>query len=285
MKRFFYCVFLLGILFFSCKSKGTVTLGSLKTPDALTVSEIYAGVLEKIGYKVIRSYDFYNVETLHTAILNGKVDIGTEWTGAALTKVLKAPRSGDQYGTYNALNARFKEIGLVLLEPIPADNHWTLAVLQENAFSIKTFSDVKNTASELVIAITNEFNNDDEGLSLLKEIYGVFNFKEIKIVSEEEQHQFLQSNIVDVISLRANDGHFADAKYKSLRDNFHAFVPQNLVPVVKNEFIASHADIRPALNAVSASLNDKIMISLNDKISVQKMPYTRAAKDYLKEQR
>jgi hypothetical protein len=58
---------------------------------------------------------------------------------------------------------------------------------------------------------------------------------------------------------------------------------QNFVPAAKNEFLAS--DVRPVLNAVSASLNDdKIMITLNNKTSVQKVPYTRGAKDYLKEQ-
>ncbi|MDR2343449.1 MAG: hypothetical protein LBD86_02820 [Spirochaetaceae bacterium] len=287
MKKLFYCILTLGILFFSCKSKGTVTLGSLNTDDVLTISEIYAEVLEKAGYKLVRSYDFGDIETLHAAILDGKIDIGPEWTGAALTKVLKAPRSGDQYGTYSALSVRYRELGLALLEPLPADNHWTLAVLQETADSkgMKTFNDVKRAAPGLVLAVPAEFHNDGEGLPLLEEIYGAFDFKEIKIVPEKEQHQLLRDKIAGVITLRANDGHFADVGYKALRDNFHAFVPQNLVPAAKAEFLESHADIRPVLNAVSASLNDRVVIGLNDRTLVQKTPYAKTAKDYLKEQR
>jgi hypothetical protein len=33
----------------------------------------------------------------------------------------------------------------------------------------------------------------------------------------------------------SNDGHLADPKHKLLRDNFHAFIPQTLVPVVKGD--------------------------------------------------
>ncbi|MDR3357154.1 MAG: hypothetical protein LBO04_08245 [Spirochaetaceae bacterium] len=287
MKKPFYYIFIAGVLLFSCGAKETLTLGSLNTPYALTVSEIYAGVLEKAGYKVIRSYGFDGIETLHAAILNGGVDIGTEWTGEALTKVLGAPRSGDQYGTYDALSARYVKLGLVLLEPLPADNHWTLAVLQENPNSagIKTFSDVKNRAPELVIAVTSGFNDDREAFPLLEEVYGTFGFKEIELVPEEEQYALLRSRAVDVIALRANDGHFADAGYRALRDNFHAFIPQNLVPVVKDEFLSSHAGIRQALNAVSASLNDKVMIDLNNRTAVKKEPYRETAKSYLETRR
>jgi glycine betaine/choline ABC-type transport system substrate-binding protein len=287
MKNLIYGILAAGLLVSSCHSKGTVTLGSLKTNDALTISEIYALVLEKAGHRVVRSYNFDDGRALRAAILDGTVDIGTEWTGAALTKGLSAPRAGDQYGVYDALAARYKALGLALLEPLPADNHWTLAVLQKTAASkgLKTFSDVKNKAPELAIAVTAEFNNDSEGFPLLEEIYGAFAFKEIKIATEEEQHQLLLSNTVDIITLRANDGHFSDANYTALRDNFHAFVPQNLVPVVKDEYLSSHAEIRSALNAVSASLNDKAMILLNNKTSVKKIPYPQTAKEYLKEQR
>ncbi|MDR1143301.1 MAG: hypothetical protein LBK77_03660 [Spirochaetaceae bacterium] len=284
MKTRFVCLLAAGILLFSCRSKGTVVLGSIASGDALTVSEIYAEVLEKNGYKVSRSFDF-DITSLHEAIVNETVDIGVEWTGAALTKVLGAPRGGDQYGTFNALNARYKQTGLALFEPLPADNAWTFAVLRETAEgkNIKTFSDLQKAAGELTLAVSEAFNSDNEGFLLLETVYGPFRFKELRVVSEEEQHSLLHGKAVDVISLRSGDGHFADAEHKKLRDNFHAFVPQNLVPVARDEFLSAHEDIRSLLNAVSASLNDKVMIGLDAKTSIEKIPYPRAAKDYIKE--
>lgn len=272
-----------GVLLFSCRSKGTITLGSLNSGDALTVSEIYAEALERAGYKVVRSFDFDNV-SLHEAIVNGTVDIGTEWTGTALTKVLRAPRGGDQYGTYDALNTRYKQSGLVLLEPLPADNAWSFAVLAETADgkNIKTLSDLQKAAGELVVAVSGEFNDDSEGFPLLEEVYGPFRFKEVKVVSEEEQHSLFHGKAADVISLRSNDGHFADAMHRKLRDNFHAFVPQNLVPVTTGSFLSGHEELRSLLNAISASLNDKVMIDLDAKTRIEKVPYPRAAKDYVK---
>ncbi|MDR1388708.1 MAG: hypothetical protein LBJ31_01850 [Treponema sp.] len=282
-KRILLVLVLAGIILGGC-ARQTVVLGGLASSDAVTVSEIYAQALEKAGYKVVRQYGQESAG-LHRALLSGEIDIYAEYSGAALTRILGGEKTPDQYSAYDAASAKYRELGLVLLEPLPANNALGLAVLQEraDALGIKTFTDLQEKAADLSLAYTGNFFDDPEGFTLLEAVYGTFPFKEITAVSGgDELHHLLHSKSVDVIPLGSNDGHLADPLHKILRDNFHAFVPQTLVPVARREYIEQNKKIRDILNPLSASLNDKAVINLNNQTEIQKIPYPQAAKTYLK---
>jgi osmoprotectant transport system substrate-binding protein len=264
-------------------SRQTITLGSLDTEEAVTVSEIFAQALEKAGYKVERNYN-RDSKSLHQALLAGEIDIYAEYTGAALTQILGGERIPDQYSAYDTVAAKYRDLGLVLLEPLPANNALGLVIKQEKAEAegIKTYSDLQNLAETLVLVYTGDFRTNPEGLPLLESIYGPFPFKEIQEVSGYDQlHMLFHENKADVIPIESNDGHLTDSNHKLLRDNFHAFIPQTLTPVLRKEFIEENPRIREILNPIAASLNDKAVIGLNFKTGLQTIPYPQAAKAYL----
>ncbi|MDR1930251.1 MAG: hypothetical protein LBQ44_06415 [Treponema sp.] len=266
-------------------ARQTVTLGGLDSPEALTVSEIYAQALERAGYKVVRRFN-QDGAALHKALLAGEIDIYAEYSGFALTRILGEDPVPDQYSAYDAVAAKYRNLGLVLLEPLPADNALGLAVLQErvDALGIKTFSALQEKAGELTLAYTGSFLEDPEGFPLLESVYGPFPFGKITGTSDDDElHMLLHDKKADVIPLGSNDGHLADPKHKLLRDNFHAFVPQTLVPVLRGEYVEQNGKIRDLLNPISASLNDKAVINLNRQTEIQKIPYPQAAKTYLKD--
>jgi glycine betaine/choline ABC-type transport system substrate-binding protein len=89
--------------------------------------------------------------------------------------------------------------------------------------------------------------------------------------------------MVDVIPLRAVDGHLADPKHIRLQDDRHAFTPQHLVPVVSKQYIEKDDQIRIILNGISKTLDDAEVIALNHKTAVQGMPPPTAAREYLRE--
>jgi osmoprotectant transport system substrate-binding protein len=263
----------------------TITLGSLDDAEAITVSEIYAQALEKAGYRVVRDYS-RDSASLHRALLDGEIDLYAEYSGTALTGILGEDPQTDQYSVYDAAAAKYRDLGLALLEPLPANNALGLAVLQEkaDALGLKTYTDLQGKAGDLILAYTGNFQTNTEGLLRLETIYGPFPFKEIKAVpNEDELHHLLHNKQLDAIVLRSNDGQLKDPQHKLLRDNFHAFIAQTLVPVVKREYIEANPKIRELLNPISASLNDKVVTELNQKVGIQKVPYPQAAKAYLKD--
>jgi glycine betaine/choline ABC-type transport system substrate-binding protein len=218
--------------------------------------------------------------------LNGNIDIYAEYSGNALTRILGEESRPDQYSVYDAAAAKYRDLGLVLLEPLPANNALGLVSLQATADAekLKTYSDIQAKAGNFILAVTPEFRDDPEGYALLESVYGPFAFKEVRVIADDgELHMALHDKQVDLISISSDDGHLADPKHKLLRDNFHAFVAQTLTPVVKRSYIDQNEKIRNVLNPISASINDKKMIGLNNDVVNKQIPYPQAAKTYLKE--
>lgn len=268
------------------KEKQVVILGAADTITAQTIGEIYAQALEAKNYRVERRFSIAsqggNEHSLHHALKGGHIDLYAGYTGDETFMFGKQPVK-DPYSIYDALKAVFEEEGITLLEPVPANNAYTLAMLSEKASAegVKTFADILEKADNLAIAVTSAFINGKEGFDILQEAYGAFSFAVVITVNESELYTALDSAKADVAVVRSNDGLLSDSKYRALRDNFHAFVPQIITPVVEKAYIENNPAIRDILNKVSVGLNDKAVIELNRQLSVLKKDYRETAKKYL----
>jgi len=268
------------------KEKQVVVLGAADTLTARTIGEIYAQALEAKNYRVERRFSMAsqggNEHSLHHALRDGHIDLYAGYTGDEIFMFGKQPVK-DPYSIYDALKAAFEEEGITLLEPVPANDAYTLAVLSEKASAekIKTFTDILEKADKLTIAITSAFGNGKEGFGILKEAYGAFSFAGVITVKEDELYAALDEAQADVAVVHSNDGLLSDSRYKALRDNFHAFVPQIITPIVKKSYIEQNPAIRDILNKVSVELNDNVVIELNRQLTVIKKDYREVAKQYL----
>jgi osmoprotectant transport system substrate-binding protein len=275
------------ILLAGCKKeKQVVILGAADTITAQTIAEIYAQAMEAKNYRVERRFSMASQggdeHSLHHALKNGHIDLYAGYTGDETFMFGKQPAK-DPYSIYDALKVTFEEEGITLLEPVPANNAYTLVMLTERAAAenIKTYADILEKADGFTIAVTNAFESGKEGFNALKETYGAFSFAKVIIVNEDELYAALDNAKAGIAVARSNDGLLSDSKYKALRDNFHAFVPQVITPVVKKAYIDNNPEIRDILNKISVGLNDKEVIDLNRSLAVLNKDYKEIAKQYL----
>jgi len=295
------------------KEKGVVILSAVDTPNAQAVGEMYAQALEAAKYRVERRFSLPQAQgadehALHHALRDGHIDIYVGYTGDETFMLDKEPAT-NQYTAYDDLKEYFEEEGITLLEPIPANNAYTLVVLREKAkgdgaktsadnsdkssalkiavpdaaYSIKTFTNIFDKSSTLKIAVTDAFKNGKEGFGALEKSYGAFSFAEVVTVEDKDLFAALESGKADVAVARSNDGRLSDSKFKALSDNYAAFVPQIITPIVKKTYIDNNPEIREVLNKVSATLNDKEAIELNKQLTVLKKEPKEVAKQYLKD--
>lgn len=271
------------------KEKGVVILSAADTPNAQTLGEIYAQALEAAKYRVERRFSLPQAQgadehALHHALRDGHIDIYVGYTGDETFMLGKEPET-NQYTIYDDLKGYFEEEGITLLEPVPANDAYTLVVLSEKAAAdkLKTFTDVFDKSSTLKIAVTGTFKNGKEGFGVLEKSYGAFSFAEIVTVEDKDLFAALENGKAGVAVARSNDGRLSDSKFKALRDNYAAFAPQILTPIVKKTYIDSNPEIREVLNKVSVTLNDKEAIELNKQLTVLKKDPKEVAKQYLKE--
>jgi osmoprotectant transport system substrate-binding protein len=267
------------------KEKQVVILSAANTATAQAVGEMYAQALEAANYRVERRFSLasgHDVHALHHALRDGHIDVYAGYTGDETFMLGKEPAT-NQYTIYDELKEYFEEEGITLLEPVPANDAYTLAVLSERsaAEKIKTLSELFEKSNNLKIAVTETFKNGKEGLGILEKSYGAFSYDEIVTAEEKDLYAALAGKKADAAVVRQNDGLLSDSKYTALRDNLSAFVPQIITPVVKKQFIENNPAIRDVLNKVSATLNDNVVIELNKQLTVLNKDYKKVAKQYL----
>jgi glycine betaine/choline ABC-type transport system substrate-binding protein len=278
------------LMFTGClKEKKVVILSAANTVTAQAVGEIYAQALEAANYRVERRFSLASApgageHALHHALRDGHIDIYAGYTGDETFMFGKEPAT-NQYSVYDDLKEYFEEEGLTLLEPVPANDAYTLVILSEKALAgdIKTFATLLENSSALKIAVTDAFKNGKEGFGVLEKSYGALPFAEVITVEESDLFAALDDKKADAAVARSNDGRLSDSKYKALRDNFSAFVPQIITPVVKQSYIDDNPALRDALNKVSVTLNDKEAVELNRQLTVMKKEPKEAAKQYLRD--
>ena len=267
------------------KEKQVVIISAANTVAAQAIGEIYAQALEAADYRVERRFSTasnHDKHALHYALRDGHIDIYVGYTGDETFMFDKEPEA-NQRSIYDNLKKYFGEEGITLLEPIPANGAYTLAVLSELAAAerIETFTELFEKSNRLKIAITKAFKNGKEGFGILEKSYGAFSFAEVVIVGENGLYDALDSKKTDVAVVRRNDGLISDAKYKALRDDLNAFVPQAITPITKKLFIENNPAVSDALNKVSVTLTDDAVIELNRQLTVLKKDYKKVAKQYL----
>src|SRR6202162_214995 len=85
-----------------------VVVGSKNFTEQLVLGEIIAQQIEnKTHLPVERRFYLAGSYICHQAILGGRIDIYPEYTGTALTAILKQPPSGNPEQVYNQVKAEY----------------------------------------------------------------------------------------------------------------------------------------------------------------------------------
>src|SRR5260370_12070296 len=87
------------ILLAACGRSGRIVVGSKNFTEQVILGEIVAQHLERrLGAKVERKLNLGGTLLAHQALVSGQIDLYPEYTGTALTAVLKLPVSRDAAG-------------------------------------------------------------------------------------------------------------------------------------------------------------------------------------------
>src|SRR5881628_3260037 len=107
-----------------------IVVGSKNFTEQLVLGEILAQQLERrLGGKVARKLNLGGTLLAHQALVNGEIDMYPEYTGTALTAVLKLPVSGDAAGIEQRVreeyNSRWK---IEWLPPLGFNNTFAMVI-------------------------------------------------------------------------------------------------------------------------------------------------------------
>ena len=261
---------------------GTVTVGSKAFTEGVILSELYALALEDAGMKVDRTFEISG-SLIHTALVEGDIDLYPEYTGTGLISVLKMEPQTDPEEVYAIVKDEYKkQFDLVWLEKSPAADGQGLVIRTQAAkkLGIKTISDLQAHAGELRFASQGQFDERPDGLPALEATYGPFAWAEHEVYDEGLKYQVLENDQADVTPAYTTEAQLTNDAFTLLEDDKRVWPPYNVAPVVRAEVLAANPGIEEALARVDAALTTEKLTELNARVDIDKEEYEDVAREF-----
>ncbi|PYM21289.1 MAG: glycine/betaine ABC transporter substrate-binding protein [Candidatus Rokuibacteriota bacterium] len=263
---------------------GPFRIGSKNFAEQIILAEIYGQGLEARGMKVERKLNMGGTLVAHQALVSGEIDMYPEYTGTALSVVLKAEPMTDPNAVYQKVKQYYeRSLKATWLEPTRINNTYVLVVRPDTAekYRLKTLSDLARVSRQLVLGAGPEFRQRKDGIPGLKAKYGM-EWKEDRSIAIGLRYPALLSRQIDVIDGYATDGQISQARLVKLEDDKHLWPPYFVAPVVRMDALKEHPAVASALNQISEMLDDPQMSELNWRVDGNKEEAKDVARDFLK---
>lgn len=265
----------------------TVRIGSKNFTEQLVLGEMYALLLEKAGFRVERRLNLGGTLLAHEALKAGEIDLYPEYTGTALLNMLKKEVMSDPKRVYDVVKAEYaRQWNLVWLEPAPMNNTQAIAITRKTAekYDMYTLSAMSRQAPKLVLAAVPEFTERPDGLKGLKQVYGGFEFKSIRLVDYGIKYRALVGGQADVTVAFGTDGEIKGYDLVIVKDDKGLWPPYQVAPVVRQALLSRAPELAEVLNRLQPRLTDAVMQELNWQVDGKKREYAEVAREYLSQQ-
>ncbi len=263
-----------------------IVVGSKNFTEQVILGELIAQRLEsKTGLPVERRFYLAGTYICHQAILAGRIDLYVEYTGTALTAVLKEPPSGDPAAVYQRVKREYaSRFNLEVAEPLGFENTFAIVVRGEDARRdhLRTISDVAAVAPRWRAGFGYEFMERPDGFQGLARTYGLKFASPPRIMDLGLLYRALIEKQVDLVAGNSTDGLIASLDLAVLEDDRHYFPPYQAVPVTREDTLARHPTVRAALAELGGVISDEDMRRLNYAVDGQHRDVKEMVREFLR---
>jgi glycine betaine/choline ABC-type transport system substrate-binding protein len=262
-----------------------IVIGSKNFTEQLVLGEIIAQQIEsKTHLPVERRFYLAGSYICHQAILGGRIDIYPEYTGTALTAILKAQPSSDPAQVYNQVKTEYaKRFNLEVGQTFGFNDTFAIEIRGEDArqLGLKTISQAAQYTPKWRAGFGYEFMERPDGYKGLAATYGLRFAESPRIMDLGLLARALKDKQLDLAAGNATDGLIPALDLFVLQDDKHYFPPYEAVPIIRQEMLALHPEVRDALSALAGKISDDDMRQLNYAVDGQHRDVKQVVKDFL----
>lgn len=262
----------------------TVVVGSKNLTEQAILGEILAQHIERrLHVKVERKLNLGGTLLAHQALVNGEIDLYPEYTGTALTAVLKQRPMQNPAAVLSAVRAMYRaEWKLDWLDPLGFNNTFAMIVMGADArgHRLRTLSDAA-AAHAWRIGMGYEFAGRPDGLDGLLSTYGFHLAAPPQTMDLGLLYTALEGGQVDMIAASATDGQISKMDVAILEDDKHYFPPYQCAVVVREAAETRVPGLRAALEELSGKISDEKMRRMNYAVDVDHRPERKIAAEFL----
>jgi osmoprotectant transport system substrate-binding protein len=262
-----------------------IVVGSKNFSEQALLGEILAQHIEARTHKpVTRRFYLAGTYICQQALLAGRIDMYVEYTGTALTAVLRDPLETDSSAVFARVQSEYKKrFGLDVLPSLGFNNTFAIVVRGEDArrLNLKTISDAAPHTRDWRAGFGYEFMERPDGYPGLARVYGLAFAEPPRILDLGLLYRALLDKQLDIVAGNSTDGLLAARDLTQLGDDKHYFPPYDAVPVARPDTLARYPEARAALMDLAGKINDEEMRKMNYAVDGEHRDAVDVARDFL----
>jgi osmoprotectant transport system substrate-binding protein len=245
-------------------------IGAKNFTEQVVLGELLAQHIEAVtGMKVDRRFYLAGSYICNQALLAGRIDSYVEYTGTALTAILKQPVDKDPQRVFATVQKLYKDRYQVVVAPsLGFENTFAMVIRGGEAeqLHVQTLSQAARYSPQWRLGVGYEFEQRPDGLAGLEQTYGL-KFKDSpRLMDLGLLYRALNGSQVDMIAGNSTDGPIKAFHLTVLEDDQHYFPPYQAVPLVRQEALDRWPQLRGAFASLAGKVTAEEMQTMNEAV-------------------
>lgn len=263
---------LVGLMSCAPPRSSHIVIGAKDFTEQVILGELLAQEIEaEGGGPVERRFWLAGSYICQQALISGRIDAYVEYTGTALTAILKQPlpppAERGNTALVDATVARlYQQRYHVRVGPgLGFQDTFAMVVRGDDArrYGLKTISDLARIAPQWRLGVGYEFAERPDGLPGLAAAYGLHFKGEPRTMELGLLYRALTAHQVDIVAGNSTDGAIQALGLVALQDDKHYFPPYEAVPLIRDEAIQRWPAIGKAVERLAGKVSEQEMRAMN----------------------
>jgi len=272
-----------------------IVVGAKNFTEQVVLGELVAQEIEAVfaqegkpDERVERRFYLAGSYLCQQALVSGRIDAYVEYTGTALTAILKQPLPAvgerDAERVFGEVKELYERRYRVRVEPgLGFEDTFAMVVRGEDArrLGLRTISDfvrvnnptsgeeppdMGHPSSISRLGVGYEFESRPDGLPGLEAAYGLKFAGAPRTMDLGLLYRALAAGQVDMVAGNSTDGAVRSLGFVVLKDDRHYFPPYEAVPLVREDTLRRHPEIQVAMDRLAGKVSAEEVQAMNDAV-------------------
>ena len=247
-----------------------ITIGAKNFTEQTVLGELLAQEIEALGGgRVERRFYLAGSYICQQALVSGRIDAYVEYTGTALTAILKQPLDRDPDRVMNTIVRLYRDrYGVAVGQSLGFEDTFAMVVRGSEArrLNLTTLSSLVPQAPEMHLAVGYEFEERPDGLRGLQAAYGLRFAGAPRVMDLGLLYRSLVANQVDIVAGNSTDGPIQAFGLFALADDRHYFPPYQAVPLLRLQSLQLHPALGSAASRLAGRISAEDIRQMNDAV-------------------
>lgn len=248
-----------------------IVIGAKNFTEQVVLGELLAQEIEASGGgKVERRFWLAGSYLCQQALISDRIDAYVEYTGTALTAILKQPLPKQGTCGEACVHAKVAQLyeqryGVRVGPGLGFEDTFAMVVRGDDAqrLGLRTISDVAKVQPPMRLGVGYEFAERPDGLRGLSAAYGLKFDGSPRTMELGLLYRALAAKQVDIVAGNSTDGAIKSHSFVALEDDRHYFPPYEAVPLVREDSLRRWPQIGVAMQRLAGKVSDEDMRAMN----------------------